>query len=113
MSPLAFWVMLGGMAAAAFVFRASFLLLGERIALPPLLKRALDFVPAAVLAALVVPVFVDLGAPWGAEQSVRLLAGGAAFVVANRTRSVPATLAVGMGMLWLLQWLLVGAGPGG
>lgn len=113
MSPLPFWLMLAGMAAAAFAFRASFLLLGERMALPPPLRRALDYVPAAVLAALVVPVFVDLGTAWGPEQSARLAAGVAAFLVANHTRSVPATLAVGMGVLWLLEWLLVLAGPGG
>lgn len=113
MSALPFWVMLVGMALAAFAFRASFLLLGERMALPPLVRRALDFVPAAVLAALVVPVFVDLHAAWSAEDSARLAAGVAAFVVATRTRSVPATLIVGMGVLWLLQWLVLGGGPGG
>lgn len=113
MSPLPFWLVLVGMALAAFAFRASFLLLGERVALPPLLRRALDYVPAAVLAALVVPVFVDLHATWRAEDGVRLVAGAAAFAVAGRTRSVPATLGVGMGVLWLLQWLVVGAAPGG
>jgi len=112
-SALPFWLMAGGMALAAFAFRASFLLLGERIGLPPLLRRALDYVPAAVLAALVLPVFVDLHAAWSAEDSARLAAGAAAFVVASRTRSVPATLVVGMGALWLLQWLVVGVGPGG
>jgi len=105
--PLAYWVMLAGMALATFAFRASFLILGERMSLPPLVKRALDFVPAAVLAALVLPLFADIRSAWQGEDSVRLVAGAAAFVVANRTRSVPATLVVGMGLLWLLQWLVL------
>lgn len=113
MSSLAYWLTLAGMAVVAFAFRASFLLLGESVTLPPRLRRALDYVPAAVLAALVVPVFVDLRTAWAAEDSVRLVAGAAAFAVAGRTRSIPATLVVGMGVLWLLQWLTLGAGPAG
>jgi branched-subunit amino acid transport protein len=108
-SPAAFWVMLVGMALAAFLFRASFLFLGERLSLPPLLQRALDLVPPAVLAALVLPVFVDLGRTWGALETAQLVAALAAAPVAYRTRSVPLTLAVGMGVLWLALWVLPGA----
>ncbi len=108
MSPAAFWIVALGMALAAYLFRASFLFLGDRLSLPPMLKRALDFVPPAVLAALVLPVFVDLGAPWGALQTAQLVAGTAAALVAYRTRSVPFTLAVGMGVLWLALWVLPG-----
>ncbi|MEJ2357261.1 MAG: AzlD domain-containing protein [Deinococcales bacterium] len=109
MRPGAFWLMMLGMAFFAYLFRASFLLLGERMTLPPLLRRALDYVPAAVLAALVLPVFVDLGRPWAPADTARLVAGALAAAVAYRTRSVPATLAVGMGALWLTVWLLPGA----
>lgn len=109
MSPAAFWVVLVGMALAAYLFRASFFFLGERLSLPAVLQRALDFVPPAVLAALVLPVFVDLGAPWGRLETAQLVAGAAAALVAYRTRSVPFTLVVGMGVLWLGLWALPGA----
>ena len=109
MTPGAVWLLLLGMAVVAYAFRASFLLLGERMRLPPWLRRALDYVPAAVLAALVLPVFVHPGMAWGATDTARLLAGALAAAVAYRTRSVPATLAVGMGALWLALWLVPGA----
>lgn len=105
----AVWLMALGMAFFAYAFRASFLLFGERITLPPLLRRSLDYVPAAVLAALVLPVFIHLGAPWGPDDTARLIAGVLAAAVAYRTRSVPATLAVGMVALWLALWLVPGA----
>lgn len=105
----AFWAVTVGMAAGAYLFRASFLFLGERLALPRWLLRALDFVPPAVLAALVVPVFVDLHSAWTAVDSARLVAGLAALAVAYRTRSVPLTLVVGMGVLWGTLALLPGA----
>lgn len=109
MSPAAFWPMMLGMAAAAYLFRASFLLLGERTRPPAWLQRALDFVPPAVLAALVLPVFVDVQAAWTQLDTARLIAGAAAALAAYRTRSVPLTLVVGMAGLWLMLALLPGA----
>lgn len=101
MSPASFWPLMLGMALFAYLFRASFLLLGERMRLPASLRRALDYVPPAVLAALVVPIFTGTGGSWTPLDSSRLLAGAVALLVAYRTRSVPATLAVGMAVLWL------------
>lgn len=108
MSAAAYWAVFAGMALVAFGFRASFLLLGERMALPRAVRRALDYVPPAVLAALVLPVFFDLHASWTMLDTARLIAGAVAAGVAYRTRSIPATLVVGMAVLWLALWVLPG-----
>lgn len=56
-------ILILGMAAATFVCKASFFLLGSRVVFPSLLKDALEFVPVTVLTAIVVPLVV---APDGA-----------------------------------------------
>jgi branched-subunit amino acid transport protein len=100
------WSLIVAMAAVTFALRVSFLLLHERISFPPLVRRALRYVPYAVLAALVVPAVLNTGAgeqPAGVE---RMLAGLVGALVAWRTGSVLLTLLVGMAALWLGQlWL--------
>ena len=95
-----------GMGAITFAIRASFFMLPEGLILPPWLLRALRYVPAAVLTAIIVP---ELVMPSGAFDlslgNERLLAGIAAILVAWRTRNVVLTVAVGMVALWLLQAL--------
>ncbi len=71
-----------------------------------MVNQALAYVPAAVLAALVLPALlrpegvVDLSV-----DNLRLIAGLVAGAVAWYSRSVLLTLATGMGLLWLLQAL--------
>jgi branched-subunit amino acid transport protein len=89
-----------------FAIRLSFVLLLARVAVPPILVRALRFVPPAVLSAIVASeVFVRDGAPDLSPGSPRLLAGAAAALVAWRTRNVLLTIAVGMAALWAAQWV--------
>ena len=45
------WLAMIGMAVVTYLLRASFLLLPPGVETPPLLKRALRYVPAAVLTA--------------------------------------------------------------
>ncbi len=91
--------------AGTYAMRASFLAFARRLVdLPPLAERVLRQIPPAVLAALVVPALVRPdGAvdPWSAE----LAAGVLAAAVSWRTRSVTATLAVGMVVLVALRQL--------
>ena len=91
------WLAIVVAGVGTFLLRASFLFLFERVGgVPSRLERALRYVPAAVLAALVVPA---LAAPDGAPTVVgndRLLAGALAALVAWRTESVLATIVVGM-----------------
>jgi len=91
------WLAIVVAGVGTFLLRASFLFLFERVGgVPPRLERALRYVPAAVLAALVIPA---LAAPDGVPALVgndRLLAGALAALVAWRTESVLATIVVGM-----------------
>ncbi|MFB6204929.1 MAG: AzlD domain-containing protein [Haloglomus sp.] len=102
------WLVILAAGVGTFLFRASFLFLFERFGgVPPRLERALRYVPAAVLAALVVPALV---APDGTPVLLgndRLLAGALAALVAWRTESVLATIAVGLVALTAL----VAVGP--
>ncbi|MDZ7702090.1 MAG: AzlD domain-containing protein [Halobacteriales archaeon] len=77
--------------------RGSFLFLFERLGtVPPRVERALGFVPAAVLAALVFPAIL---APEGAVSVLgndRLAAAAVAAAVAWYTESLLATIVVGL-----------------
>lgn len=102
--PLKVWLAVAGMAAAAFFFRAVFFMVHERVRLAPWIMRALDYVPPAVLAALVLPELISFG-PEAAFPDVRLLAGAVASAAAWFTHNLLLTLAVGMLALWGLTAL--------
>ncbi len=93
-----------GMGLITFAIRVSLFLLPERVMLPPWLLKALRYVPAAVLSAIIMP---ELLLPGGALEfslgNERLLAGLVAILVAWRTRNVFLTVAIGLVALWLLQ----------
>lgn len=91
------------MGAITLGLRTSFLLLPERFRLPALLRRALPFVPAAVLTALWAPeLLLQKGVLYLSLQNERLLAGA----VAWRWRLTFATIASGLIALHLFDWLL-------
>lgn len=92
-----------------FATRLSFIALLGKVEVPPLLTRALRFVPASVLSAIIFPeLLVRDGAVDLSTGNLRLLAGGLAVVVALKTRSVAWTIASGMAALWALQAVLPG-----
>jgi len=89
---------------ATFATRLSFIALLGSEDVPPVLKRALRYVPPAVLTAIVfTEVLVRDGAPDPSPRNLRLLASVAAALVAWRTRNVLLTIAVGMAALWIAQ----------
>lgn len=106
--PVSVWAAIVAVGVATFCIRLSFIYLFGRIdTVPPNVTRALRYVPAAVLAALVVPAIVSI------EPSVtetltadRLLAGGAAALVAWYTEDVTATIVVGLVALWVLRFVV-------
>ncbi len=101
-----YWALLIGMMIVTFALRASFVLLQDRLTLPPFVRQALTYVPQAVLAAIVAPaLFADSSASLGGVLDVRIPAALLALYVAARSKSVLATLGVGMGTLWLLSYL--------
>ena len=101
------WLLMLIAGAGTFLLRLSFMGL-VRGDVPPLLQRILRLVPAAVLAALVVPAVVpaDAAAMSTPDGWVRPAAAVLATLIALRTGSIFATLAVGMAALWLLTLLI-------
>lgn len=105
-SHAAIWVATVLIGVCTFAIRFSFIYLFGRIeSVPARLRRVLRYVPAAVLAALVVPSVITVE-PTAAETllSDRVLAGAVAAVVAWRTEDVLFTIVAGMGSLWLIRF---------
>jgi branched-subunit amino acid transport protein len=98
------WLIILSMGVVTYLIRLSLIALLGRIEVPPMIQRALRFVPPAVLSAIVFP---ELLRPTGTLDlsfgNVRLLAGLLAAVVAWRTKNVLLTIAVGMAALWILR----------
>lgn len=91
------WVAMLGMGLLTLLLRSSFLLLPEHVYLPPLLRRALRYVPAAVLTAIYAPeLLVQSGAIDFSLHNARLLAGIVAIAVAWRLRRTFFTIVAGM-----------------
>lgn len=102
------WLLVVVLGVGTFGLRLSFIQLQTWIdEFPPRIGQSLAFVPAAILAALVFPELFPLGGSVaGIVLNARALAGGVAAVVAWRTRSMMATIVVGMVVLWMAQWLI-------
>lgn len=74
-------------------------------ALPPLLRRWLDFVPVAVMAALVGPdIFIYQGRFDLSTGNLFLMVSIPTFLVAWKTRNYFVTIAVGIGLVILARW---------
>ena len=96
-----------GMALVTYALRASFLLLPPGIETPALLKRALRFVPAAILTAIWAPeLLLKDQVPYLSYQNEKLLAGVVAIAVAWRWRMTSVTIAAGLAALHLFDRLL-------
>jgi branched-subunit amino acid transport protein len=97
-------MLLGGL--FTFGMRFAFIYLLGRFEFPETARRALRFVPPAVLTAIVVPeLFVRSGEIQLSLTNFRLLAGLLAVVVAWKTKNTMLTILVGMLALVLLEWL--------
>jgi branched-subunit amino acid transport protein len=102
------WAVVVVIGVVTFCLRYSFVYLFGRVdAVPPRLRTALRYVPAAVLAALVAPDLLGPAATGGVGPLVtaRTVAAGVATVVAWRTGNTFATIAVGMVALWVVRAL--------
>jgi branched-subunit amino acid transport protein len=98
------WWILVIAGALTFAMRFSFIYLLGNVKLPDVVRRALRFVPPAVLTALVLP---ELLMPAGyldlSLANHRWLAGLIAGLVAWRTKSAPLTFLAGAVVLLILQ----------
>jgi len=103
MSPSLVWVLVGIIGVGTWLLRLSFLaLLGRVEHVPPVVSRVLRLIPAAVLAAIVLPSLTHATGSFDLATD-RFGAGVVAAVVAWRTRNVMATIGVGMVCLWIFQ----------
>ncbi len=103
------WVSVTTIVAAGVVTvlaRASFIVLPADLNVPGWMTRALKFVGAAVLPALILPdvLFRELQAG-DSVNGIRIAAAVIAGLVAWRSKSIFATLGAGMAALWLLKWV--------
>ena len=102
---LKLWVVILAVGAINYASRLSFIAFFARRSMPPLLARALRYVPPAMLMALIVPMVVAPGV--GIETiNPRIPAAIIAGAVAWRTRSTLKTMFAGMTSLWFLQAVL-------
>lgn len=99
------WVAIVLAGIGTYAMRASFLVFAHRLAdVPPGVQRLLRQIPPAALAAIVVPALLrpegelDLWQP-------RFLAGLVAALVAWKTRNIALTLAVGLGIVMVIEAL--------
>jgi branched-subunit amino acid transport protein len=98
------WVimLLGGL--LTFGIRLSFIYLFGRFEVPQTLRRALRFVPPAVLSAIIFPeVLMPSGQFDASLNNHRLLAGVVAVLVAWWTKNTLVTILAGMLALLILQ----------
>lgn len=101
------WLAILGVAAATFALRASFIVFVDPQRFPGWFRKALVYVPPTVLAAIVVPgLLLPAGTLDLTAGNPRWMAGVVAIAVGARTRNALATIASGMGALWLLQWAM-------
>jgi branched-subunit amino acid transport protein len=102
------WVTLVTILGAGLVTlasRASFIALPAQAEPPLWFRRALKYVGAAVLPALILPdvLFREL-ASGDVVNVYRIIAAIIALLVAWRTSNIFATLGAGMAVLWMLKW---------
>ena len=104
------WIVIVAVGALNYLSRVSFIALLAHVEMPPFARRALRFVPATMLTAIVVPAVVFI-APKTLSFSYanpKLAAALIAAFIAWRTKNATATMVGGMIALWIAQWLLPG-----
>lgn len=98
------WIVIVAVGVLNYLSRLSFIAFFANRQMPPLLARALKFVPAAMLTALVVPMVVASPVTGtGVVIDARLPAAIVATLVAFHFRSSVGTMVAGMASLWLLR----------
>ncbi len=101
------WIAIFIIGLGTYLTRLSFIgAFGERD-MPTWMERPLRFVAPAVMGAIVLPAVVqpDGGLEFLPMDNPRFLAAVVAAAVAYKWRNVSLVIAVGMGSLWLLDWL--------
>ena len=101
---LKLWAVIVAVGALNYLSRLSFIAWFARRTMSPLLARALKYVPAAMLTALIMPMVVDWKGAATDFTTPRVAAALVGTAVAFATRSTLTTIGAGMGALWLFQY---------
>lgn len=101
------WIIMLIVGLLTFGIRLSFIVILDRWSPPPIVERALRFVPVAVLSAIIAPELVLPGGTLDISLgNERLLAGLVATLVAWYTKNIVWTILAGIVVLLALQNLL-------
>jgi branched-subunit amino acid transport protein len=101
-----FWLIVIASGLVTYAIRLSFLAGADRLHLSPIWRRALRFVPIAVLTALIVPDLLFREGIFSLSlDNHRLIASMIAIAVAWRTGNTLLTIGAGMAALLALQRL--------
>lgn len=97
-------MIIGGL--ITFGMRFSLIYLFGRLEIPETMRKALHYVPPAVLSAIIIPeLLIRDGVLDVSLGNTRLLAGIVAIITAWFSRNTLLTILVGMAALFVLQWL--------
>ena len=93
-----------GMTLVTFAIRYPVLAMSGRLRLPPRWLQALNYVPPAVLTAIVVPaIVVQDDSLWLGWQNPRLIGAIAALASGRWRKNLLLTIVIGMAAFWLWQ----------
>lgn len=97
MSAIEVWITIVAMTVITVATRTVMLVFGDRIPLPERVQHALRFAPACALSALIAPELLTEQGAWAISlANAKLVGGVAAIAVMLATRSMIATMGVGM-----------------
>jgi len=100
------WLIIIASGVVTFLTRASFLVFGDKLAIPAPIERALKYVAPAAFAAISIPlVFGGDGLANIGEDLPRVIAAAAAAGVVAWKKNLPLMLVVGMTVFWLTRSL--------
>ncbi len=100
------WIAITLAGIATFASRLSFIAFGNKIGLPDVVESALKFVAPAAFAAISVPIVLGSDGITNFTADIpRIIAATLASLVVWKSKSLPLSLIVGMGTLWLLLWV--------
>jgi len=107
---LAETLMIAGMAAVTFTIRYVLLAVADRFKMPPLLERALYYVPPAVLTAIIMPSVLLPAGQWDLSVGNAYLFGSAAALAGGvyfKKHTLMASITIGLAVFFLWRFLFL------
>jgi branched-subunit amino acid transport protein len=108
MSDVDIALMIAGMALINLAIRWPVYLFADHVRFPPLVERALAFVPVAVLTAIIVPAVLypspgDIQMTW---RNPYLVGAIVAAVVSWKWQKLMPTILIGMAVFFVMRWVV-------